>query len=324
MAHAAEGGADRRRAGADRQHDPHGRLHGVVDRRQRQLVEVGAGDARRAQPVRRRPGDRRAAAGRRRRPGHRRLLSRDRAVLPRRVGGLARVAALRHSPHPLAAAADAALRDRRRPRDGAVPRAGDLALRRLGVRAAGAARRGSARSHGARAFVRARPGPLVEDVRHARRGVHPGGDHLHAHAGNLPHRDGRRRRQRHRRARAQRAGRDRRARHQHAVSGRAADRPVLRPARAQGGLRPRAARAGDRGGGARAGRARAGRARAGRARSSGPPLVAPDEPTDRAADSPFAPPPPGWHVPPAPRGGGDAARRDDDDEPPRLPGVPSG
>ena len=58
--------------------------------------------------------------------------------------------------------------------------------------------------------------------------------------------------------------------------------------------------------------------------SSGPPLVAPDEPTERAADSPFAPPPPGWHVPPAPRGGGDAARRDDDDEPPRLPGVPSG
>ena len=253
MAHAAEGRAHRRRAGADHQHDPHGRLHGVLVRLRDELVADAAGGARRAQPVHRRPGGLGAAAALRRRPGHRRLLSRDRAGLPRRVRRLARVAALRDAPHPLAAAADAALRARRRPRDAAVHRARRLALRRLGVRAAGAARRGPARAQGARALVRARQGTLVEDVRHAHRRLHPRGDHLDAHAGRLPHRDGVRRGQRRRRARAQRDRGDRRARRQHAVSGRAADRPVLRPAGAQGGLRPRAARPGDRGGGARGG-----------------------------------------------------------------------
>ena len=72
------------------------------------------------------------------------------------------------------------------------------------------------------------------------------GDRVGDRAGRVPHRDRRPARQRRARADPQRAVGDRRPRDRHAVSGRAADRRLLRPARAQGGLRPRAARAGDR------------------------------------------------------------------------------
>ena len=172
----------------------------------------------------------------------RRLLPRDQRHLPEPPDLRACVAVLRRRPaRPDAVADDRLLRRARRRLRRADP-PGHLAVGRVGGRLPGDARRGHRRVRRAAALVQAHRGTLVGDVRAPRRGLHLGhGAHARGDRGVPGALQSPGGRHVDRRAAVRARGQLRDVADHDAVHRRGDHVGVLRPARAQGGLRPRGA-----------------------------------------------------------------------------------